>query len=308
MKERAIQFGPERRLIGILSLPEIVDPRRPAVIVPNTGVEHRVGPNRLHIRLCRAFAKLGFVSLRMDLSGMGDSGLPPDGSSGDPVADMRAAMEQLERMRLARQFIPVGLCSGGNDAHLLARLDERVVAAAFIDHYQYRTPHAFSIQLAQKLSEPRRIGNFLRRKWAELSGKPRTEYDSDLVNFFEQPPREVFLADLEGFMRRRMALFFLYTGENQNVYNYAEQLYDVCPELREYPLQALHYVPRCDHTFTHEEMRAQLIAALEHWLATQVLQREKETEAALVRGTDRDTDLAHNFQHFAPVPGKMFLR
>src|SRR5882762_5277118 len=86
MKERAIQFGPERRLIGILSLPSVVDPMRPAVIVPNTGVEHRVGPNRLHIRLCRGFARLGFVSLRMDLSGMGDSGLPPDGSRGDPVA------------------------------------------------------------------------------------------------------------------------------------------------------------------------------------------------------------------------------
>lgn len=280
MKERAIQFGPERRLIGILSLPERVDPTRPAIIVPNTGVEHRVGPNRLHIRLCRGFARLGFVSLRMDLSGMGDSGLPPDGSRGDPVADMQAAMEQLERMRLARTFIPIGLCSGGNDAHLLARVDERVVAAAFIDHYQYRTPRAFFIQLAQKFSEPRRIGNFLKRKWAELSGTPRDEYDSDLISFFEQPSREQFLADLEGFMQRRMALFFLYTGENQNVYNYAGQLYDVCPPLRDYPLQSLHYVPRCDHTFTHEEMRAQLIAALERWLTTQVLARESETDEA----------------------------
>jgi len=309
MKERAIQFGPERRLIGILSLPDVVDASRPAIIVPNTGVEHRVGPNRLHIRLCRAFARLGFVCLRMDMSGMGDSGLPPDGSRGDPVADMQAAMEQLQRMKLASKFIPVGLCSGGNDAHLLARVDDRVVAAAFIDHYQYRTPRAFFIQLAQKLTDPRRIGNFLRRKWAELSGKPRTEYDPNLVNFFEQPPREQFLGDLERFMRRRMALFFLYTGENQNVYNYADQLYDVCPRLRDYPLQSLHYVPRCDHTFTHEEMRAQLIAVLERWLTTHVLKREDEDEVEVVESAnDPGEALPREFPNFSPLPGKMLSR
>jgi hypothetical protein len=271
MKERALQFGPDRRLIGILTLPDEVDPGRPAVLIPNTGVEHRVGPNRLHIHLCRALARLGLVSLRLDLSGMGDSGSPGGGSRGDPVEDLRAAMERLERMHLATRFAVIGLCSGGNDAHRLARIDARVVAAAFVDHYQYRTPRAFAIQLAQKLSEPRRALNLLRRKWNELTRRPRSEYDPELVSFFEQPPRDVFIDDVRGFARRGVALFFLYTGENQNAYNYAGQLYDVVPALRDYPLQVLHYVPRCDHTFTHERMRGQLIEALEHWFSTRVL-------------------------------------
>ncbi len=271
MKERALQFGPDRRLIGILSLPDISDPSRPAILIPNTGVEHRVGPNRLHIQLARAFARLGFVTLRMDISGMGDSGLPADGSRGDAVADLRAAMDQLERMGLAKRFAAVGLCSGGNDAHQLARADERIVGAAFIDHYQYRTMRAALRHLMQKLSEPRRVLNFIRRKWNELSGKPPAEFDPELLSFFEQPAREAFLADLERFMHRRVALFFLYTGENQNEYNYPSQLYDVFPALRGYPLHTLHYVPRCDHTFTHVQMRAELIAALELWLLQQVL-------------------------------------
>jgi len=76
---------------------------------------------------------------------------------------------------------------------------------------------------------------------------------------------------VHGFMRRGMALFFLYTGENQHDYNYSSQLYDVLPGLREYPLQTLHYVPRSDHTFTHEQMRDELMRALERWLSTQVL-------------------------------------
>jgi hypothetical protein len=271
VKERALQFGPDRRLIGIVSLPDTIDRNRPAILIPNTGVEHRVGPNRLHIQLGRAFARLGFVSLRLDISGMGDSGLPADGSRTSSIEDLRHAMAQLERMKLAEKFACVGLCSGGNDAHQLARVDERIVAAAFIDHYQYRTTRAFAIQLLQRVSEPRRLMNFLERKWNEWSGRPRSDYDPELVSYFEQPSREAFLADIDAFMQRRMALFFLYTGENQNDYNYAGQLYDVCPALRDYPLQSLHYVPRCDHTFTHEQMRGELIEALERWLTTKVL-------------------------------------
>ena len=292
MKERALQFGPDRRLIGILTLPERVDASRPAILIPNTGVEHRVGPNRLHIQLARAFAKLGFVSLRLDLSGMGDSGLPAGGGRGDPILDLQAAMERLERMRMANRFAVVGLCSGGNDAHRLARADARVVAAAFIDHYQYRTPRALMIRLAQKLSEPRRALNFLRRKWNELSGRPRSEYDAELVSYFEQPRRDAFIEDVRGFMARGMALFFLYTGENQNDYNYAGQLYDVFPALRDYPLQALHYVPRCDHTFTHERMRGQLIRALEDWLATKVLAARADPAAAPVADAPAFGELA----------------
>ena len=269
MKERALQFGSDRRLIGILSLPETVHPARPAILIPNTGVEHRVGPNRLHVQLGRAFANLGFACLRLDVSGMGDSGLPEGGST-DPIADLQAAMERLERMKLATEFAVIGLCSGGNDAHLLARADPRVVAAAFIDHYQYPTPRTLAIRLAQKFSEPRRALNFVRRKWRELTGRPR-EYDPGLLSFFEQPRRDVFVDDVRGFMERGMALFFLYTGENQHDYNYPSQLYDVFPALRDYPRQTLHYVPRCDHTFTHEQMRGELIRALEHWLSTQVV-------------------------------------
>ena len=271
MKERALQFGPDRRLIGILSLPERVDRTRPAILVPNTGVEHRVGPNRLHVKLCRAFAERGFVALRLDLSGMGDSGLPADGGRGDPRDDLECAMERLERMNLATRFAVVGLCSGGNEAHRLARVDERVVAAAFVDHYQYRTTRAWLIGLAQKLAEPRRALNFLRRKWHAIAGHPRSEYDPELVSFFEQPRRAEFIDDVRGFMARGMALFFLYTGENQSDYNYAGQLHDVVPALRGYPLHALHYVPSCDHTFTHERMRDELIALLARWLESQVL-------------------------------------
>mgnify|MGYP000706350592 CR=1 FL=1 len=47
VNERAISFGESGALFGILGAPEIPDPSRPAVLIPNTGVVHRVGPGRI---------------------------------------------------------------------------------------------------------------------------------------------------------------------------------------------------------------------------------------------------------------------
>lgn len=271
MKERAIQFGPERRLLGILSLPERPLDDRPAVILPNTGFEHRVGPNRLHVHLARAFAQAGFVTLRMDLSSLGDSGSPRELGMQDPVADLRSAMDELERIGLARSCVPVGLCSGGNDAHQFVKADARVAAAAFLDHYLYPTALSRSISLAQKVSDPRRIIGFLERKLRALAPVDGDEPVTEEAIYFQQPEPAEFCADVGGFMARRLPLFFLFTGEYQHLYNYPEQLMDVCPELRDYPLQELHYFAEADHTFTRTQMRTRLIEGLCAWLELRVL-------------------------------------
>lgn len=273
MKERAIQFGPQRRLLGILSLPSQPDPDRPAVILPNTGFEHRVGPNRLHVHLARAFAEAGLVALRMDLSGLGDSGAPRELGTQDPVDDLASAMDELERIGLAARCVPVGLCSGGNDAHRFAKADTRVAGAAFIDHYLYATARSRSIALAQKVSDPKRIIGFLERKLRELSPAEGEAYSTEESSYFEQPEQAEFCADIDGLMARGLPLFFLFTGEYQQTYNYPEQLFDICPPLREYPSQQLHYLPEADHTFTRVQMRGQLVAVLSSWLQDMVLMR-----------------------------------
>ncbi|HEY1090986.1 MAG TPA: hypothetical protein VGE47_07845 [Burkholderiaceae bacterium] len=274
MKERAIQFGPERRLLGILSLPTQPDPERPALILPNTGFEHRAGPNRLHVHLARAFAQAGYVALRLDLSGLGDSGTPRELGTQDPVADLGSAMDELQRIGLARRCVPLGLCSGGNDAHRFAKADERVAGAAFLDHYLYATPRSRSISLAQKVTDPKRIIGFLERKLRELAPAEGEAYAVDESSYFEQPEQAVFCEDLAGFMARGLPLFFLFSGEYQQVYNYPEQLHEVCPPLRDYPLHQLHYFADADHTFTRAQMRARLIEALCAWLDGGVLGAE----------------------------------
>src|SRR5574339_577479 len=102
-------FGERRQLVGTVSLPDRVDRDPIAVLLPNTGLEHRVGPNRLHVYLARALADAGFPTVRLDLSGMGDS---TSSDTADPLRDLGAAMDALESQGIAGRFAALGLCSG----------------------------------------------------------------------------------------------------------------------------------------------------------------------------------------------------
>jgi hypothetical protein len=51
--------------------------RREERSMSNAGMLHRVGPYRLHVRLARDLARMGFSSLRVDLADTGDSPLRP---------------------------------------------------------------------------------------------------------------------------------------------------------------------------------------------------------------------------------------
>src|SRR5438045_1954876 len=80
MREEAVLFGEFRSLVGIVTEPTTQHPHlaRQAVILLNPGIVHRVGPGRIYVKIARALAKMGFVILRFDLSGIGDSAVRHD--------------------------------------------------------------------------------------------------------------------------------------------------------------------------------------------------------------------------------------
>jgi hypothetical protein len=74
LDESTLCFGAEQSLIGVLARPgEALGPARVGCLLLNVGVNHRIGPRRLNVKLARALAGLGIPSLRFDLSGVGDS-------------------------------------------------------------------------------------------------------------------------------------------------------------------------------------------------------------------------------------------
>lgn len=61
------------RLFGILCEPANAVGPVPLVVIPNTAATHHVGDGRFNVELARRLATVGFASLRLDASGLGDS-------------------------------------------------------------------------------------------------------------------------------------------------------------------------------------------------------------------------------------------
>lgn len=264
MKETVVGFGAGEQLMGILSMPDRPRPGAMPVLIPNTGLEHRVGPNRLHVHLCRALADEGFPALRLDMSGMGDSGAPA-GAGANATSDLMAAMDALQARGLGTRFLVVGLCSGAHDAHWALRADQRIVGAAFIDGYVYPTARYAMTYIAQRAFDPARI---LRRIF--VATRPDDDHDrpegaNEDLDYFRQPTLPEVRRDLADFMRRGLCLCFIYTGQIQNRYNYAGQLEDAVPELRGYPRARVSYLQMADHTFSQTSMRSDLVDVVLDW-------------------------------------------
>jgi len=69
-RERPVVFG---GYVGVLCEPRRALHGAPAVLFVNTGGVHRIGDSRFTVLMARQLAAQGIASLRMDLSGLGDS-------------------------------------------------------------------------------------------------------------------------------------------------------------------------------------------------------------------------------------------
>jgi alpha-beta hydrolase superfamily lysophospholipase len=119
--ERPLFFGSDALLFGIVTEPFPGELRRRAVILLNAGADYHIGANRMYVPLARQWARHGYVALRMDLRGIGDSGtIPgrPDNEVFPPAAldDIRAAIEFMRTRYGAVDITLGGLCSGGYHA------------------------------------------------------------------------------------------------------------------------------------------------------------------------------------------------
>jgi pimeloyl-ACP methyl ester carboxylesterase len=140
LRERPVSFGRDKRLFGILASPPPGAERAdlPVIIMLNAGTVHRVGSHRLYVPLARRWAELGFRVLRVDLSGIGDSPVPPGCKENltyprDGIDDIRAAMDFLTETMKVSKFIVTGLCSGGDLAFQMGVKEPRVAGSIMIN-------------------------------------------------------------------------------------------------------------------------------------------------------------------------------
>jgi dienelactone hydrolase len=90
--------------------------------------------------MARAFASLGFVTLRFDLSGIGDSPVRQDNlpRAKSTIVEVQEAMDYLTCEKGLRRFVLAGICSGARTAWLSALSDQRVAGAVVINDAGHR--------------------------------------------------------------------------------------------------------------------------------------------------------------------------
>jgi hypothetical protein len=278
MREKVIRFGRETKLVGILSEPQpgAVETGRPAALLVNSGILHRVGACRFHVRLARRLAAEGTLALRFDFSGIGDSevrrdDLPFEKSA---VAELREAMDHLAASKGARRFAVIGLCSGADMAFEVARDDARVVGLGVLDPWAYRTPRYYLKHYGPRMLSASAWANLLRRR---LAGAPKPqafptaggEDELDLPTYVREfPERAHAERDLRALLERDVRLCAIFSGGQGDHYNYEGQFADAFPSLDFGARLLERHIPDADHIFTDLGHQQRVVDTLAQWLAS----------------------------------------
>jgi pimeloyl-ACP methyl ester carboxylesterase len=264
MQEQAFRFGRARHLVGIAGLPAVAA-EGIGVIVLNAGMVHRIGPFRLHVEMTRRLNAMGYPTLRFDLSTLGDSG-----SSGESqtraqqiCADVADAMELLREQAGCSRFVLVGLCSGAQNAHIVACTDPHVAGAVFLDGYAFRTFGYRVRHYLPRLLDPARW----RRAFVRRSQPTAIRAAAEPVFAVAPSPRAVVLADFAGMLERGIKLCLIYSGGISNYFNHARQFRECFGRVVDHPAVTTRFLRETDHTYILTGDRDRLLGHIETWLS-----------------------------------------
>lgn len=133
-EEAPMRFGPD--VFGMLCRPVGMPAAPIAALLLHEGSSHHIGNGRAYVALARQLAGAGIASLRMDLTGMGDS--PAGDNTRSPYFDLerqseiRAAIDVLEGAGYPEAFA-LGLCSGADAAFQIGLVDPRIVGIVMVN-------------------------------------------------------------------------------------------------------------------------------------------------------------------------------
>lgn len=279
IREQAVLIGQRKSLVGIVTQMVTSEPtKRPTVVILNTGIIHRVGHHRMYVALSRKLAEAGYMVLRFDFSGIGDSGsradsLPPVDSC---LADIREVLDWLEAEQHASHFILVGLCAGADHALLYGYTDPRVVGLILLDpsipptlRYYIRYILRRIMRLESWLSVPlgrSRIWQMMKaRVMYSLVPNWQPQYLNypKVRNYLETIYKKTICSGV------RVLTVFTSAPFAAHRHNYREQLLEAFPDIPFGGQLTLEYFENCDHTFMAEFDRSKLNRVIMTWIKTE---------------------------------------
>ncbi|QDT06642.1 Alpha/beta hydrolase family protein [Rubripirellula lacrimiformis] len=237
-----------------------------AVVMVTAGMLHHVGPFGLHCDLAAELSRSGIPSLRLDLSGIGESlGIGVGGRSIDRAADeIRQAIDWISQQRTGRpirRIVMFGLCSGADDSIHAALSDDRIIGVVAMDGCGYPagafTWHRMIGHYLPRLRQPRKWKQWLMSRLQNDQAAPSSlQPGSDMREF---PSRCQAAQQILSLAQRSVQVHFVYTGGVDDYYNHAGQFAAMFPELKNSQGITSHYFPQMDHVALLAQDRSELI-------------------------------------------------
>lgn len=260
-RETALKFGERGHLAGVLTQPQ-GEPRGCAALV-TAGLTPKFGPFRLYAQLARRLAADGFLTLRFDLGGIGDSAQLPGALPlrERTTRELRAAVDLLRGRVAEGPLILGGLCSGAEDALRYAAVDPRVTGLVLMDPFGYRTPGwAWRDALISGARKGMQVAGLV------PEDAPKSGALVDYKHMEETECRELLTA----LAARKVRMHYVYTGGMREVFNHRGQFRAM---LRGVPLDGLvtlDYLPQLRHTQVLESDRRLVIESIARSLPCRV--------------------------------------
>jgi pimeloyl-ACP methyl ester carboxylesterase len=275
INEQAVLLGERRSLVGILAratAPPSKD--RPAVVILNTGIIHRVGHHRMYVTMSRALARAGYTVLRFDFSGIGDSDVRVDELS--PVesclADIKDVLDWIEKERQVSRVILIGLCSGADHAVLYGHTDGRIIALVLMDPTIPATARYYFHYVARRLTRLRHWTNVVAGRsrilkvWTrQLFQVVRPGWRSPRITLRDLPFHAYLEQSYQRSVDHSIQMLAIFT-EDTTRQTYHGQILDAFPNVFFGDKLTTEFFPGSDHIFTSAVDRAKLICVISSWI------------------------------------------
>jgi pimeloyl-ACP methyl ester carboxylesterase len=283
IREQALLLGKRKSLVAILAQDPASVPTAaelPAIVILNSGIIHRVGPNRIFVRLSRMLAEAGHVVVRFDLSGIGDSEARKDGLAplDGALADIREALDSLEAARQTRRVILIGLCSGADYSIVYGGQDPRVVGVVLIDPSVPRTRGYYMRHYRGRMFRWRSWLNFASGRhpfWRMVRKTFTPGHRPSAEEPHLEPPPDLQAVQVRKFLESAYArtvaagvdVMAIFTGGREDQHNDPRQLLEAFPSVAFGSRLQLECISSADHTFTSRADRCRLMNLVSEWLS-----------------------------------------
>lgn len=272
-------------LAGVVGVPH----RRPtpprAVLLPNAGATRRIGPGRLYVDLARSLYRDGWIVLRVDLSGLGDSDARGDSREGEvysasAVGEVRALARWLRQEYGAVDCRGVGLCSGAYHAFKAAVAGDELDGVVAINPltFFWRADAQPAVPDYKLIGEMRRYraatgsGGRLRRLLrgevdlayvasvlaARAAGALR-DASRECARCLRWPLTDDLAAEVRRVLTRRASLDFVFARGDPGIELLRRQGGRQVRRLERDGRFGVHFIEHADHTFTRHARRQELI-------------------------------------------------